>query len=179
MQKLVFGRVSGLPRECTVLGIPVTGRLFRRQTASVGPTFVCKRNSLTCGGVQNRRHFERFLRDSGCIARPQRQEFVTRSGVLLRETPLQIESIPPPAGRLSNLRELKSTKNAAVLSTSALSGARSGHARYSLSSHRSTLNRQRNANSIGICPLLPKFCPTTQKAARNRSPRSRSHPCRD
>ena len=30
----------------------------------------------------------------GCIDRPQRQEFVTRSGVFFRETPLQIESIP-------------------------------------------------------------------------------------
>ena len=93
VQKLVFGRVSGLPRECTVLEIPVAGHLFHRQPASVGPTVVSSATRYVRRCTRPP-HFERFLRDSGCIARPQRQEFVNRSGVSFRETPLQIESIP-------------------------------------------------------------------------------------
>ncbi len=45
------------------------------------PTSVPKRNLRTCGGVQDRWHSERFVRDGGCIDLTQFLAPLSRSGV--------------------------------------------------------------------------------------------------
>ena len=55
------------------------------------PPLCSNSRSLARVGEPDRCEFHAFLPAGGCIARPQRQEFVTRSGVFFGETPLQIE----------------------------------------------------------------------------------------
>jgi hypothetical protein len=90
------GRENLHPEEDVAL--PVAGRrsltfdslVLNSRVREIPPS----KARVICRGERHRLHFAGVETRGGCIARPQRQEFVNCSGVLFRETPLQIESIP-------------------------------------------------------------------------------------